>query len=241
MFICYRGIPLALWLHVTHSHIYCIHQRLFSVLSPQRDNYRFLVLWEELGDGVRLDKGEIVCDCELWSASNDAAKAAASAAAEARAVHEAKAAIEAKAASRAQAKADAEAAVEQLQRRFLSAQLGLQKTHNSLQAVRARAIKAVQNMESSGSCTAITNYSDSSTQMAPTLSPARTAFAVAATTDLAAPRPASDGAKQRGGTMTSAIAADAHAVAVACNARRQRNNLLPELCQNGVASQHLQQ
>jgi hypothetical protein len=226
------------------------------VLSPQRDNYRFLVLWEELGDGVRLDKGEIVCDCELWSASNDAAKAAASAAAEARAVHEAKAAIEAKAASRAQAKADAEAAVEQLQRRFLSAQLELEKTHNSLQAERARAIKAVgvplaatafRNMESSGSrCTAIRNHSDSSHQMARTLSPARMACAVAAATDFAAehnesPRPASDGTLQRSGTMTSAIVADAHAVAVACNARRQRNSLLPEVCQNGVASQHLEQ
>ncbi len=227
----------------------------FSVLSPQRDNYRLLVLWEELGGCVRLDKGDVVFDSESWSAFNDAAKAAASAAAESRADLEAKAANEAKAASRAQHISGTEATAKQLRRRFLSLHDELEKTHNSLQSLRARATRIASDI---GSCAAERSDLGTADQVASALSRGGMTLAVAGSIDFigadltsnnASPRaaflPLNDVAKQGSGSVptssNSAIAADAYAIAVAYSGRRQHHAFLSKSSEYSVASQHHRQ
>ena len=228
----------------------------FSVLSPQRDNYRLLVLWEELGDCLRLDKGDIVRDFESWSAFNDEAKAAARDAAESLADREAKAAIEAKDASRAQHKADTEATAEQLQHRFLSMHDELEKTHNSLQSLRARATQLAKDIEPSiGHCATARSNLDTADEKDSALSLARMTSTVAGTVgfvgaDLtsnntsprAASLPANDGEQQGSGSVTmfsnSASVIDAYAVAAAYSGRRQHHAFLSKTSEYAVASQH---
>ncbi len=120
-----------------------------SVLSPERDNYRFLVLWEELGDSIRLDKGEILCDLEKCLSLKDATKVAASAAAEALAACEANSAIQTKAALKAEAQAKIDAATENMRQQFLSIQSNLEKTANELHCLRLRAAAVVRPAEAS--------------------------------------------------------------------------------------------
>lgn len=128
------------------------------MLSPERDNYRFLVLWEELGDIIRLDEEVIVDDRDSCSTCNGEEKAPASADADAHAYREAEAANQAKTASRARENAAAEAASEKLRHRFFSVQEQLSETHRELQRLRLRLTAAVSNVEvsthSSSSCAA---------------------------------------------------------------------------------------
>ncbi len=119
----------------------------FSALSPERDNYRFRVLWEELGDCIRLDKAAISSDVENWSASRDTAKAAGRAAAEALAAHEAASESKAKSDSRTQSKAAAEAATEQLRHRLFSIEDVLEKTQNEMQSLRLKAAAVLSNVD----------------------------------------------------------------------------------------------
>ncbi len=130
--------PICLVLHL------CILQPphplvALSALSPERDNYRFRVLWEELGESIRLDKATILSDGENWSASRDAAKAENTAAAEALAAHETALESQSKAASRTQSKAAVEAATEQLRHRLFSIEDVLEKTQHELQSLRLKA------------------------------------------------------------------------------------------------------
>jgi hypothetical protein len=218
----------------------CVSETFFSALSPERDNYRFLVLWEELGDRTRLDKADILNDHESWSASRDAALACASAAAEAQADRESQAAIEAESASRAKAKADADAAAELLNHRFLSMHRELEKTRDELQSLRARAAKVVCDMDpAASSCTGRRDL-DASDRLVPTLAGARMMLADDASTgsasaDLtennespgATSLPVNDDVEQRNATsmpnVVTVTDVDAHVVAAAYNQRRKHH------------------
>ena len=232
------------------------------MLSPERDNYRFLVLWEELDNTIQLSPGDILRDCEGWMAANDAAKAAASAAAEARAADEAKVAIETKAACRAEAEAEAEAAAAQLRHRFLTVQQELENTQKELEHMRLRVAAvvceaAVTNCPSNlaidpsdvlfGSWAAIERGlgAAADSALALTLSQATPAPAAAgnlrdAAVDLTAQEELPKDAQPqhiRSLLANAVVAADAHAVAAAYKQRRQQSAALRyKSSDNGGAS-----
>lgn len=230
------------------------------MLSPERDNYRFLVLWEELDNTIQLSPGDILRDCEGWMAANDAAKAAASAAAEARAADEAKAAIETKAACRAEAEAEAAAAAAQLRHRFLTVQQELENTQKELEHMRLRVAAvvceaAVTNCPSNlaidpsdvlfGSWAAIERGLGAAADSALALTQATPAPAAAgnlrdAAVDLTAQEELPKDAPPqhiRSLLANAVVAADAHAVAAAYKQRRQQSAALRyKSSDNGGAS-----
>jgi hypothetical protein len=108
-----------------------------------------MVLWEELGDSIRIDKGDILCDYDAWSSLSDLTKAAASAAAEAIAASEANAAIRSKAALKAEAEAKFDAATENLRQQFVSIQGSIESTAKELHCLRLRASAALCHVEAS--------------------------------------------------------------------------------------------
>ena len=232
-----------------------------SVLSPERDNYRFLVLWEELDDAIRLDAGDILRDCEGWMAANDAAKAAASAAAEAHAADEAKTAIETNAASRAKARAEADAAAEQLRHRFCAVQQELQNSQKELQDLRLR-VAAVVSKVTAANCPSnlaiepngrhnilfdswaaielnLGAAADSSlalTQAARVLAGNSREAAVDLTAAKEEPPKDDDEQHRRSLLSNAVVAVDAHAIAATYKERRQQSALRSKSSGNGRAS-----
>jgi hypothetical protein len=104
---------------------------------------------EELGDSIRLDKGDILCDLEGWKSSIEVTRAEASAAAEALAACESNVAIQSKAVLKAEAEAKIDTATDLLRQQFISIQGNLEKTANELNCLRLRAAAVVCQNEAS--------------------------------------------------------------------------------------------